>query len=204
MSQTIHLVRHGEVENPKGIIYGRLPGFHLSERGQRQARAAGRRLADADIGAIWASPLERAQETAAAIAERHGLEITTDDRLLESLNQFEGVGRTVYALLRNPRHWWRLRNPMKPSWGESFTDIRARMTSAISDALAASGGRDVVIVSHQTPTIVARHALARRRVPPWLPLTPCQTGSVTTLVLEEGKVLEASYFAPPEQSEGQD
>lgn len=204
MSQTIHLVRHGEVENPKGIIYGRLPGFHLSERGQRQARAAARRLADADIGAIWASPLERAQETAAAIAEPHGLEITTDDRLLESLNQFEGVGRTIYALLRNPRHWWRLRNPMKPSWGESYMDIQARMTSAISDAMAASGGRDVVIVSHQTPTIVARHALARRRVPPWLPITPCQTGSVTTLVLEGGKVLEASYFAPPERSEGQD
>ena len=204
MSHTIHLVRHGEVENPKGIIYGRLPGFHLSERGQRQARAAATRLENADIGAIWASPLERAQETAAAIAKPHGLEITTDDRLLESLNQFEGVGRTVYALLRNPRHWWRLRNPMTPSWGESFNDIRARMTSAISDAMTASGGRDVVIVSHQTPTIVARHALARRRVPPWLPFTPCQTGSVTTLVVEEGKVLEASYFAPPEQSEGQD
>lgn len=204
MSPTIHLVRHGEVENPKGIIYGRLPGFHLSERGQRQAGAAARRLADADIGTIWASPLERAQETAAAIAAPHGLDITTDDRLLESLNQFEGVGRTLYALLRNPRHWWRLRNPMKPSWGESFSDIRARMTAAISDALAASNGREVVIVSHQTPTIVARHALARRRVPPWLPFTPCQTGSVTTLVLEGGKVLKAAYFAPPELSEGQD
>ena len=204
MTHTIHLVRHGEVENPTGIIYGRLPGFNLSARGQRQAEAAARRLADDDIGAIWSSPLERAQETAAAIAAVHGIDITTDDRLLESINSFEGVGRTAYALLRNPRHWWRLRNPMKPSWGESFGDIRARMTSAISDAMAASGGRGVVIVSHQTPTIVARNSLARRRVPPWLPFTPCQTGSVTTLVLEEGKVVSASYFAPPERSEGQD
>lgn len=204
MTQTIHLVRHGEVENPKGIIYGRLPGFHLSARGQRQAEAAARRLADADVGAIWASPLERAQETAAAIAAVHGLDVTTDERLLESINSFEGVGRTAYALLRNPRHWWRLRNPMTPSWGESFSDIKARMTSVISDAISVSGGREVVIVSHQTPTIVARNSLARRRVPPWLPFTPCQTGSVTTLVLEEGKVLSASYFAPPERSEGQD
>lgn len=204
MTLTIHLVRHGEVENPKGIIYGRLPGFHLSARGQRQAEAAARRLADADVGAIWASPLERAQETAAAIAAVHGLDVTTDERLLESINSFEGVGRTAYALLRNPRHWWRLRNPMTPSWGESFSDIKARMTSVISDAISVSGGREVVIVSHQTPTIVARNSLARRRVPPWLPFTPCQTGSVTTLVLEEGKVLSASYFAPPERSEGQD
>ena len=204
MTQTIHLVRHGEVENPTGIIYGRLPGFNLSARGRRQAEAAARRLADADIGTIWASPLERAQETAAAIAAVHGIDMTTDDRLLESTSTFEGVGRTAYALLRNPRHWWRLRNPMKPSWGESYNDIKARMTSAISDAMAISGGRDVVIVSHQTPTIVARNALARRRVPAWVPFTPCQTGSVTTLVLDDGQVVNASYFAPPERSEGQD
>lgn len=203
-TETIHLVRHGEVENPKGIIYGRLPGFHLSERGQRQAAAAAERLKDANVGAIWASPLERAQETASFIADAHGLEIETDDRLLESLNSFEGVGKTAYALLRNPRHWWRFRNPVKPSWGESFRDIQARMTSAISEAFITAGDMDVVVVSHMTPVIVARNALARRRVPPWLPVTPCQTGSVTTLVLEEGKVLSASYFAPPERSEGQD
>jgi broad specificity phosphatase PhoE len=204
MTQTIHLVRHGEVENPKGIIYGRLPGFHLSLRGQRQAEAAARHLADAAIGAIWASPLERAQETAVSIAAPHGLAITTDDRLLESVNSFEGVGGTAYAILRNPRHWWRLRNPMKPSWGESFSDIAARMTSAIDDGIAGAGGRDVVIVSHQTPTIVSRHALAGRRVPPWFPLTPCQTGSVTTIVLEGGEVLATSYFAPLEHGDGQD
>ena len=204
MTQTIHLVRHGEVENPTGIIYGRLPGFNLSARGRRQAEAAVCRLADADIGTIWASPLERAQETAAAIAAAHGIDIITDDRLLESISAFEGVGRTAYALLRNPRHWWRLRNPVKPSWGESYSDIRARMTSAISDAMAVAGGRDVVIVSHQTPTIVARNSLARRRVPAWVPFTPCQTGSVTTLVVDDGKVVNASYFAPPERSEGQD
>lgn len=203
-SETVHLVRHGEVENPKGIIYGRLPGFHLSERGQRQAAAAAAHLKGADIGAVWASPLERAQETAKFIADSHGLEIKTDDRLLESLNSFEGVGKTVYALLRNPRHWWRFRNPMKPSWGESFRDIQARMTSAISDAFLEAGDKEVVIVSHMTPVMVARNSLARRRVPPWLPTSSCQTGSVTTLVLQGGKVLEASYFAPVDTSEGQD
>lgn len=204
MAQTIHLVRHGEVENPKGVIYGRLPGYHLSERGRRQARAAAEHLRDADIGALWASPLERAQQTAEAIAEPHGLDINTDERLIESFNWLEGVGKTVWAVLRNPAHWWRLRNPLTPSWGESFRDVAARMLPAIEEATEAAGGREVVIVSHQTPVLVARNVLARRRVPPWLGFTPCQTGSVTTLVLEEGKVLEASYFASRERSQAQD
>lgn len=195
MPVTVHLVRHGQVENPKGVIYGRLPGYHLSERGVRQARAAAQRLADADLAAVWASPLERAQETAAEIARPHGLEIVTDDRLIESGNTFEGVGRTIWHLFSNPAHWWRFRNPLKPSWGESFAEIRVRMMSAVTDAVSGAGGREVALVSHQTPVIVARLALARRRVPPWLAGAPCETGSVSTLVLEDGAVLAASYFS---------
>lgn len=195
MPVTVHLIRHGQVENPKGVIYGRLPGYHLSERGVRQARAAAERLAGADLAAIWASPLERAQETAAEVAKPHGLEIVTDDRLIESGNTFEGVGKTVWHLFSNPAHWWRFRNPLKPSWGESFAEIRARMVSAITDAVSGADGREIAIVSHQTPVMVARLALAKRRVPPWLAGAPCQTGSVSTLVLDNGTVLSASYFS---------
>lgn len=204
MAQTVHLVRHGQVENPKGVIYGRLPGYHLSERGRREARAAAEHLRDADLGALWSSPLERAQETAAAIAEPHGIDITTDERLTESFTWLEGVGRTVWAVVRNPANWWWLRNPWRPSWGESFRETQARILPAIEDALAAAGGREAVIVSHQTPVLVARFALARRRVPPWLGFTPCQTGSVTTLVLESSTLLEASYFVSSERSETRD
>lgn len=195
MPVTVHLVRHGEVENPKGVIYGRLPGYHLSERGKRQARAAALHLARADLATVWASPMERAQETAAEIAAPHSLEIVTDDRLIESGNTFEGVGRTVWHLFSNPAHWWRFRNPFKPSWGESFADIRARVMEAVTEAAAGAEGREIAIVSHQTPVLVARLALARRRVPPWLAGTPCATGSVTTLKLENGAVLSASYFS---------
>lgn len=195
MAVTVHLIRHGQVENPKGVIYGRLPGYHLSERGIRQARAAALHLKDADLATIWASPLERAQETAAAVAEPHGLEVVTDDRLIESGNTFEGVGRTVWHLFSNPAHWWRFRNPLKPSWGESFAEIRVRMMSAITDAVAEADGREVAIVSHQTPVMVSRLALARRRVPPWLAGAPCETGSVSTLVVDNGAVLSASYFS---------
>lgn len=195
MPVTVHLIRHGQVENPKGVIYGRLPGYHLSERGIRQAKGAAEHLRDADLATIWASPLERAQETAAEIAAPHGLEVVTDDRLIESGNTFEGVGRTVWHLFSNPAHWWRFRNPLKPSWGESFAEIRVRMMSAITDAAAGAEGREIAIVSHQTPVMVARLALAKRRVPPWLAGAPCETGSVSTLVLEDGAVLSASYFS---------
>ena len=196
MSTTVHLVRHGEVENPSGVIYGRLPGYHLSERGRRQAAAAAARLRDAEVTAIWASPLERAQETAAAIAEPHDVRIITDERLIESGTTLEGIGRRARDLL-DPRHWWSLRNPLRPSWGETFREIRARMLAAIGDAIQAADGGEVVVVSHQTPVLVARLGLARRTIPPWLAFTPCETGSVTTLVIDGDAVVAASYFVPP-------
>ncbi len=197
MNATVHLVRHGEVENPKGVIYGRLPGYHLSERGRRQAEAAAERLAHRDVGAVWSSPLERAQETAEAIASRHGVAITTDERLIESGTTLEGAGRSIAAFVRAPRHWWALRNPWKPSWGETFGDIRIRMLGAISEAVEMARGREVVVVSHQTPVLVARLALSKRRGPPWLGGAPCATGSVTTLEIENDAVVSASYYAPP-------
>lgn len=198
MESAVHLVRHGRVENPKGVIYGRLPGFDLSEVGRAQAQAVARRLEERDVGSVWASPLERAQETAAVVAEPHGLKVVTDHRLIESDTTLEGIGRTLGAFLRSPRRWWGLRNPFLPSWGEPFAEIRARMIAAIEDAVAAAGGRDVVVVSHQTPIVVARLALAGRFSPPWIGLvrSPCETGSVSTLVLRDGRVVRSDYFAP--------
>lgn len=196
MSTTVHLVRHGQVENPAGVIYGRLPGYHLSELGRNQARAAAARLAERDLRAVWSSPLERAQETAALIAEPHGLEIVTDERLIESATTLEGIGRRARDFLLSPRHWWSLRNPLKPSWGESFSQIRERMLAAVGESMRAAEGAEVAVVSHQTPVLVARLGLARRTVPPWLAFTPCETGSVTTLVVDGEDVVAASYFAP--------
>jgi broad specificity phosphatase PhoE len=193
---TIHLVRHGEVENPKGVIYGRLPGYHLSERGRRQAQAASEHLADADIAVVRASPLERAQETAALIAAPHGLEVETEERIIESHTTFEGVGRSLASFLTRPHHWWHFRNPMRPSWGESFSEIRDRMMAAIDDAVEAAAGREIVVVSHQTPVLVARMALTKSRMPPWLAVTQCRTGSVTSLVRDDEGLVSASYYQP--------
>lgn len=197
MSTTLHLVRHGEVENPKGVIYGRLPGYNLSERGQKQTEQAAERLKDADLALVWSSPLERAQETAQVIAAPHVIDVVLDDRLLESETTLEGLSRDVLHFFRSPKQWWHFRNPLKPSWGESFGNIRARMLDAIKEASNEAGDREIALVSHQTPVLVARLTLTRKRMPPWLGLTPCGTGSVTTLELEEdGTVSSASYFAP--------
>lgn len=198
METTVHLIRHGRVENPAGVIYGRLPGFHLSETGKEQARAAADRLADRDIAAVWASPLERAQETAEEVARPHRLAWITDDRLIESETTLEGIGKSLGAFLSSPRHWWRLRNPFGPSWGEPFAQIRRRMLAAIHDAVAQAEGREIAIVSHQTPVVVARMALAKENAPPWMGLarSPCDTGSISTLVLDSDRVVSSSYFSP--------
>jgi broad specificity phosphatase PhoE len=128
----VHVMRHGEVHNPEGILYGRLPGYHLSERGRAQAQAVADSLVDNDIVAVIASPLQRAQETAAPTAASHNLSIITDDDLIESSNYFEGKRVSPGAgAWRDPKVWWQMRNPLTPSWGEPYKEIAARMTAAM-------------------------------------------------------------------------
>ena len=134
-------MRHGEVYNPDKILYGRLPDYHLSDKGRAQAQAVADWLADRDIVYVVASPLERAQETAAPIAERHGLPIDTDDDLIESLNIFQGQRVSPGdGALRDPRNWWHLRNPRTPSWGEPYKEIAERMTAALQRARIKAAG----------------------------------------------------------------
>src|ERR1700761_2246128 len=137
----VHLLRHGEVETPKGVIYGRIPGFGLSEDGRMMAKAAADHLAERDVVAIFTSPLERARETAEPLAERFSLEPIVDDRLIEPWNHFEGL---VFGggggSLRRPEHWWDLRNPLSPSWGERYRLIVARMLGAMAAAPARGRG----------------------------------------------------------------
>src|SRR5260370_30322252 len=108
----VHLVRHGEVRNPGGVLYGRLPGFHLSEEGILMAKAAAALLADRDVALPLSSPLERALETAAPFAAQSGLEVGVDERLIEPWNHFEGARFDVGpAALRRPESWPHLVNP---------------------------------------------------------------------------------------------
>lgn len=193
----VHVVRHGEVHNPTGILYGRLPGFHLSATGAAQAAAVADALADRDIVAVIASPLQRAQETAAPIAARHDLAVETDPDLIESANFFEGrrVGPGDGAW-RDPRVWWQLRNPFTPSWGEPYVDIAGRMTTAVDKARVRGAGHEVVCVSHQLPVWTLRLYLTGKRLWHDPRRRDCALASVTSLIYDGDRLVDVVYSQP--------
>jgi broad specificity phosphatase PhoE len=201
----IHLVRHGQVANPQGVLYGRLPGFHLSARGREQAELLGSWFAWRALVAVVSSPLERARETAAPIAGAHGLEVGTDERLIEGGNLFEGVGGNVgWYILRHPGIWRKLRDPRSPSWGEPYADMAARVQAVVRDtrervagagtAGTVGGGAEAVLVSHQAPIWVARRAYAGWPLHHWR--RQCALASVTTLAFDGDRLLRIGYAEP--------
>ena len=193
----VHLVRHGEVENPTGILYGRLPDYHLSERGRKMAEAAAEWFDGHDVTHVVASPLERAQETAQPIAAGADVEIVTDERVIEAGNQFEGhaFGRDA-ASLRRMATWWKLRNPARPSWGESYRDISARMLLAVADARGTARGTEAVIVSHQLPVWIARRTYERRRFLHDPRTRQCNLASITSLTFMGDEFVAVEYSEP--------
>ena len=197
MRTIIHLLRHGEVYNPQGILYGRSPGFVLSDRGRAMAERVAERIGDRDITHIVSSPLERAQETAAPLAKARGLVPVLDERVLESTNVFEGRPFTIRdGLVLRPSVWRHLWNPFRPSWGEPYADIAARMWAAVQDAREAAEGHEAVIVSHQLPIWICRlHAEGRRFLhdPRHRQCTLC---SVTSFEFEGDRLRTIAYSEP--------
>jgi broad specificity phosphatase PhoE len=192
----IHLVRHGEVRNDEGVLYGSLPGFHLSDRGREMADAAAAHFAGRDVRLVLSSPLDRTQETAAAIAGAVGRQVVTDARLTEAANRFEGSVFGAADLLRRPARIRHLTNPMLPTWGEHYSDQAVRMRGALDDALDHVDGGEAVLVSHQSPIWVLRCTLSGRRS--WGPPSrrQCSLDSVTTLSYESGELVAVSYTEP--------
>ncbi|SNQ45877.1 conserved hypothetical protein [Frankia canadensis] len=193
----VHLVRHGEVFNPDKILYGRLPGFGLSENGHRQAKVTAEYLAGLDVAAVVASPLDRAQQTAAPIAAAHNLPVQVDPRLIESRNAFEGhTFEAGPAALARPRMWRLLANPLRPSWGEPYTEIAGRMLAAAEEWRDTHPGRHVVLVSHQLPVWTARRALEGQRLWHRPDRRQCGLASVTTAVYEGDRLVGVEYAEP--------
>mgnify|MGYP002714178464 FL=1 len=192
---TVHLVRHGEVYNPKKILYGRMPGYHLSSRGNSMAVATSTFFRGRDVTYLAASPLERAQETARPIAEVTGCEVHTREDILEAGNTFEGLRTKGWrSQLINPIRWRHMTNPLEPSWGEPYQEILERMWGAVEDAREKAEGHEAVLVSHQLPIVmVQRHVQGK-------PLAHasrnCDLASVTSLVLDGGSVVDWSYHTP--------
>jgi len=159
-AELVHLVRHGEVENPTGILYGRLPGYALSERGQRMAALAAAALDGRELSALVASPLQRTRESAQPWAAAFGLPVTLDERIIEPWNVFEGA--RMREAIRRPSNWKHLLRPRVPSWGEPYTQVRDRMLAAMDEAWHEADGGEVVLVSHQMPIWTTTLAVAGR------------------------------------------
>jgi broad specificity phosphatase PhoE len=193
----IHLVRHGEVFNPEGILYGRLPNYRLSELGERMAAAAADSLAGEPVTALYASPLQRAQESAAPWATRFGLDIVTEERIIEPHNKFEGkkfeFGPQV---LTKPQSWPWIVNPMKPSWGEPFVDVAARMLAAMDDAWHTAESGQIVMVSHQMPIWMIARTVAGKKLYHDPRKRRCTLSSITTLERRGATFVEVNYQEP--------
>lgn len=193
----VHLLRHGEVFNPGKILYGRLPGYHLSARGRKMADLVAEYLSGRDITAVVASPLERAQETAQPLAAILDLDVGTDLRLTEAANSFEGETFGVGdSSLLHPGAWWRLRNPFRPSWGEPYVQIVARMLAATEDARDRALGHEVVLVSHQLPIWIVRRAAEGRRLWHDPRRRECALASLTSLEFDGEDLVNLVYSEP--------
>ena len=193
----IHLLRHGEVHNPDGVLYGRLPDYHLSERGVAMANRIAETVADRDIVWLVSSPMERALETAAPVAAKLGLDVVIDDRLTEADNVFQGLtfGAGAWSALR-PSHMKHLRNPFRPSWGEPYVELVARMRSAMTDARAAADGHEALLVSHQLPIWIVRSAVEGRRLWHDPRKRMCSPASLTTFTYEDETIVSVGYSEP--------
>ncbi|MGC5615242.1 histidine phosphatase family protein [Georgenia sp. Z1491] len=195
----VHLLRHGEVHNPSGVLYGRLPGYHLSERGRAMARAVAAHLSETghDVRRVVASPLERAQETGRPVAEAFGVEVETDERLIEGGNALEGTAiRADPLALAHPRHWPLYVDPFRPSWGEAYRAIADRTTDAVRSVLARSEGGEVVLVSHQLPIWITRLVVERRPLAHDPRRRECALASLTSLHFDDRRLVGITYDEP--------
>ncbi len=193
----VHLMRHGEVHNPDGVLYGRRPGYHLSDLGRKMADRVAEHLAERDITHVVSSPLERAQETATPIAGAHNLELATDERLIEAANVFEGKAFGVGdGALKKPGNWKYLTNPFRPSWGEPYIEQVVRMMAALGAARDAARGHEAVAVSHQLPIWIVRSFAERRRLWHDPRKRQCTLASLTSFTFHGDKIISVGYSEP--------
>jgi broad specificity phosphatase PhoE len=191
----IHLVRHGEVHNPTGVLYGRIEGFHLSERGHAMALLAAQSMDGRNITRLVASPLQRTRESAAPWSPLFGVRVETDDRLIEPPNVFEGYN-IRRELRRRP---WMLRylvNPALPSWGERFTSIRDRMLGALTDIHQTTAGGEAVVVSHQLPIWMVARSVQGKPLATDPRRRRCALSSITTVAWRDDRFVEVGYQEP--------
>ncbi|WP_028649939.1 histidine phosphatase family protein [Nocardiopsis sp. CNT312] len=191
----VHLLRHGEVYNPAGVLYGRLPGYHLSDRGQQMAELAAEWFEGRDITALFSSPLDRTQETAVPLQKALDLPVVLDDRLVEAGNKLQGRSLSSRSA-RDPRVLRRLYNPFRPSWGEPYSQIVERMLQVVKLARKAAWGHEAVCVSHQLPIWMMRRVAESKRLWHRPDRRECNLASVTSLTFADQSLVRVDYAEP--------
>lgn len=193
----VHLVRHGEVDNPTKVLYGRLPGFSLSARGESQAARTAAAFAGHDVTVLRHSPLKRTTQTASPIARVTGLHMEVDEDLIEAGNRFEGLRTKGWrSQLLNPVRWPLMVDPTEPSWGEPYRKIQERMLERVDSARTAAEGHEAVLVSHQLPIVTVQRWVRGLDAAhlPWD--RQCELASVTSLVFRGDSVIDCVYSEP--------
>jgi broad specificity phosphatase PhoE len=192
----VHLVRHGEVFNPDGVLYGRLPGYRLSTLGRDMARAASDALVASGrpVGALISSPLERTRESAEPIGTAFALTLDLDERLIEPHNHFEGT--VMKHQMRNPLNWPYVINPWRPSWGEPYARILSRMRDAVDAAFDRVDHGDAVLVSHQLPIWTLHLGVAGERLSHDPRKRRCALSSITSFERRGHALVEVGYREP--------
>lgn len=156
------LVRHGTTPTTGKVLPGRAKGLHLADKGIEQANVAARRIGElTNVDAVYASPLERARETAAPIAAVRGVSVIVDKGLQEC-DFGEWTGESL-AALRKRKEWARVQNApsgFRFPGGESFPEMQARIVSTLARLRDAHPGGTIVCTSHADPIKAAlAHAL---------------------------------------------
>lgn len=197
---TVHVMRHGEVDNPEGVLYERLPGFGLTPRGREMTAMTAQWLAESgrDIALIMASPLQRAQESAAPAAKIFDLPVQTDARLTEAGNKLRG--RKIHQSplsLANPKFWPLYFAPWLPSWGEHYTDIARRMFRAVAHVRALTPpGREALAVSHQLPIWTLRRFVEGKPLVHDPRNRECALASLTSFHFDGSTLIGLEYVSP--------
>lgn len=193
-----YLVRHCDVENPKGVIYGHLPGFGLSRKGQEQGARLGEFLSRSGIATIYTSPLQRARETSALIQAHLSSpipEVVADDLIEAEFGRYlQGVN---YAQIpwRRPRWLLHMLWPGLLPGDEKVRHMRDRVQRVIDRGLRETQGAPFVCISHGDP-IQAFWATTDHR-PPWaLHRLQCAKGGLLELRYRNSQLTSKRYLSP--------
>lgn len=195
----IHLVRHGEVFNPQDVIYERLEGFSLSERGLKMAENIAQFITKSsdfensdfkDVKAIYSSPLKRTQQTIKPFAKLINLPVVLDERLIESSHSL--AGKNIKSELKRMlkkfeliKIWKLIKNPTLPSWGEPYVDISERMMSFVKEMKNKHKGETIIVCSHQNPIWTVRQTCEERKLWHNPKRRVCELGSITSLYFDD-------------------